>query len=228
MKKLILPFLIVSSLAGCSSTPGLDKTTQYTGGEIMGDATSFYWATETIENPLSSSDYVNDGKSGWYKTYYKWNDGKVQELIRKGETLTDKQGMVPFSVVIRFNPSGEAIYQQYRLGGHILPLNETQLVRYLQEAQTVTAVVNQQKAQGTVLIQGLWTGKEFKSCDGKVYDKIEFNKSLPKFVVNRLSSVESYVAFLGKVSGKSVEVDKLLMMADKNQQCIARPSYIKE
>ncbi|MCL9783498.1 DUF1481 domain-containing protein [Vibrio sp. S4M6] len=230
MKKHILLFLITSLLVGCSSSSltDLEKTSQYTGGEIMGDATSFYWVTENIQYPVSSADYVNDGQSGWYKTDYKWANGSVRELIRKGETLENGKGLVPFSIVIRFDQNGEAIYQQYRLDGQILPLTEAQLVRYLEEAQHVATVVNRQKSQGTELIQGIWNGKSFKSCSGKVYDKLEFNQTLPKIVATRLSSVESYIALLGNKSRHSVEVNKLLLMADENQSCIQRPDFSNE
>ncbi|MCE7630047.1 DUF1481 domain-containing protein, partial [Vibrio fluvialis] len=53
-------------------------------------------------------------------------------------------------------------------------------------------------------------------------------QTLPNFVVNRLSSLDSYVAFLGKIRNDKVYVEELLMLADDNHDCISRPNLISE
>lgn len=79
-----------------------------------------------------------------------------------------------------------------------------------------------------MLLQGYWDGDTFETCEGEEYNTLEFNKTLPSFVVNRLASVDSYVAFLGKKSPRRVEVDTLLLMDDDDRDCIERPVFIEE
>ena len=56
--------------------------------------------------------------------------------------------------------------------------------------------------------------KSFETCEGKSYDHLEFNQTLPAFVVNRLSDVENYVAFVGSRRSNSVVVEDLLLLSD--------------
>ncbi|MCV5838969.1 DUF1481 domain-containing protein, partial [Escherichia coli] len=70
------------------------------------------------------------GDHGWYKSDYRWDEGELRELIRKGEQIDAKQKLVPFQIHIRFNKDGEAIYQQYRVNRKVLPLQREQLDRY--------------------------------------------------------------------------------------------------
>ncbi len=62
----------------------------------MGDATSLYWMTERLTRVSTAADYVAMGDSGSYQSDYRWDDGELRELIRKGEQLDTKQGLVPF------------------------------------------------------------------------------------------------------------------------------------
>ncbi|MCW8333820.1 DUF1481 domain-containing protein [Vibrio sp. SCSIO 43135] len=231
MNKVFLSSLITSLLLGCSSTvpsPNLDQFSHYTGGQSMGDATSFYWYTERLTQPSSAADYVSSGDYGWYKTDYRWDDGTVREMIREGEQLKQNTKLVPYRVHVRFNKEGEAVYQQYRVDGKVLPLTQEQLLRYQQEADSIATVTKEQDSEGMELIQGYWDGSKFETCNGQVYDKIEFNQTLPSFVVNRLAAIDSYVAFLGKTRLSKVTVEELLMLADEDHECIAKPDMLSE
>ncbi|WP_367989217.1 DUF1481 domain-containing protein [Vibrio sp. NTOU-M3] len=231
MKKILLPSLITSFLLGCSSTvptSNLSQISQYSGGQNMGDAVSFYWFSESLGSPLASADYVASGDYGWYYTDYRWEENRVRELIREGEQAKGKRGMVPYRVHVRFNKEGEAVYQQYRVDGKVLPLNQEQLQRYVQEANATANVTKKQDKEGLELIQGYWDGANFETCSGQSYEKIEFNQTLPSFVVNRLSSIDSYVAFLGKTRTNKVIVEELLMLADDDHDCIEPPQLLEE
>lgn len=141
---------------------------------------------------------MTSGDYGSYQTSYRWEEGQVREIRREGEHLDGKK-LVPFRVHIRFSKEGEAVYQQYRLGGKVLPMNEEQLAHYVLQAKAVAEATKEQDKQGLELIQGYWNGKTFETCQGVEYQRVEFNQSLPSFVFNRLASIESYVAFLGKI-----------------------------
>lgn len=231
MKKLLAPSLIASLLIGCSSsvpTPNLDQFSDYTGGQSMGDATSLYWYTEKLSLPYTAADYVSAGDYGWYKTDYRWDEGSLRELIREGEQLKDNQFLVPYRIHVRFNKDGEAVYQQYRLDGRVLPLKSDKLAWLKQEAANISNVTKEQSRENLKLIQGYWDGSTFDTCAGKSYTEVEFNETLPSFVVNRLSTIDSYAAFLGTTRGNRIVVNELLMLADDSHDCMEPPSLIEE
>ncbi|MCS0350773.1 DUF1481 domain-containing protein [Vibrio ordalii] len=229
MKKILLSILFPLVLVGCSSsshTPSLEQYSNYTSGQTMGDATSFYWYIERSASPNSAADYVASGDYGWYKTNYRWDEGTLRELKREGEQL-QKKSLVPYSVHLRFNDAGEAIYQQYRVDGKILPLDEEQLSHYLQQAQYLISETKNKDNQGLELIQGVWDGEVFETCTGHEYTLMEFNQTLPSFVVSRLASLDNYIAFLGKIRNNRVYIEELLMLADENHGCIEKPQLLK-
>lgn len=231
MKKLLLPSLIASFLLGCSSsapTTNINQFSNYTGGRALGDATSLYWYTERLSFPYSAADYVTAGDYGWYMSDYRWEEGSLKELIREGEQRNDNQALVPYRIHVRFNQEGDAIYQQYRLDGKVLPLKGEKIAWLHQEAINIPDVTKEQRRNGTRLIQGYWDGSSFDTCDGKSYTQLEFNQTLPSFVVNRLASVESYTAILGSISGTSIVVNEMLLLADDGHDCISKPSLIEE
>ncbi len=133
----------------------------------MGDATSLYWMTERLTRVSTAADYVTMGDYGSYQSDYRWDDGELRELIRKGKQLDAKQGLVPFQIHIRFNKDGDAVYQQYRVNGKVLPLQRDQLERYKQEANDVVTSIKKQSRDGQSLIQGYWMVKRSKPAKGE-------------------------------------------------------------
>ena len=232
-KTFLLVSLFSALLVGCSSsspTQNLEQFETYTGGQVMGDATSFYWVTNKLTQPHRSADYVTVGDYAWYKTDYAWSDGILREFIREGEQRDSNGKLVPYRVHVRFNASGDAVYQQHRIDGKILPIQAEQLERYKKEATSVLTATDKQNGEGLELLQGYWNGRSFESCDGDEFTEFEFNQTLPSFVINRLATVDSYAAVLGDVSlGKgSVSVEELLMLAEDSHDCITRPVLLKE
>ncbi|MGR5238429.1 DUF1481 domain-containing protein [Vibrio alfacsensis] len=232
MKKRLLTSLLLSSLTlvGCSSveTPNLDQFTHFSGGKVMGDATSLFWMTERLARVSTAADYVTMGDYGSYQSDYRWDDGELRELIRKGEHQDAKQELVPFQIHIRFNKDGDAIYQQYRVNGKVLPLQRDQLERYKAEANDVVISIKKQSRHGQNLIQGYWDGENFETCNGREFMTLEFNQTLPTFVIDRLASLESYIAFVGTESRNTAMVDELLILNDDDFDCVQRPSLISE
>ncbi len=194
----------------------------------MGDAASLYWFTDRLSIPLSAADYVVAGDYGWYQSQYRWEEGTVRELIREGEQLKGNQGLVPYKLHVRFNQQGEAVYQQYRLDGKVLPMKNAMLSQLLGEANNVATKTKKQHKDGLELIQGYWDGSEFETCSGEEYHKLAFNQSLPSFVVERLAGIDSFVAFVGSKEGDKLVIEDLLMLKDDNQSCIERPKLLEE
>lgn len=232
MKKQLYTSLLLASLSlvGCSSveTPNLEQFTHFTGGKTEGDASSLYWMTERLTRVSTAADYVTAGDYGWYQSDYRWDAGELRELTRKGDQIDAKLGMVPFQIHIRFNKDGEAVYQQYRVNNKVLPLQRDQLARFKSEANDVVASVKERSRNGQSLIQGYWDGESLEVCDGKEFTTLEFNQTLPKFVIDRLASVDSYIAFIGKESRNKVTVDELLLLKDDEFDCVQRPKLIAE
>lgn len=231
MKKILLSALVGVLVTGCSSGPStanLEQFSEYTGGRSMGDATSLYWYTERLSNPFTAADYVTAGDYGWYKTSYRWSEAQLRELVREGEQRNDDQELVSYRIHVRFNKNGEAVYQQYRLDGRVLPVSRDKLAWLKQEALDIATISKQQEKDGLELIQGYWDGSTFETCSENNYSTIEFNQTLPSFVVDRLSSVDNYIALLGSTRGNKVTVKELLMLAEDSQDCIERPNLIEE
>lgn len=225
-KAFLLVSLLSTFLIGCSSTSprkNLEQFETHTGGQVMGDATSFYWVTNKLTQPHTSADYVTVGDYGWYQTDYAWSEGVLREFIREGEQRNSSNELVPYRVHVRFNKSGEAVYQQYRLNNKILPIQAKQLENYQKEAKSVLDTTMKQYDEGFRLIQGYWNGSSFETCSGGEFDSFEFNQTLPSFVIDRLASVESYAAFLGSDSLGKMSVEELLMLADDSHDCVTRP-----
>ena len=194
----------------------------------MGDATSFYWVTNKLTQPHTSADYVTVGDYGWYQTDYAWSEGVLREFIREGELRNLSNELIPYRVHVRFNKSGEAVYQQYRLNNKILPIQTKQLEGYQKEAKSALETTMKQYDEGFRLIQGYWNGSSFETCSGGEFETFEFNQTLPNFVIDRLASVESYAAFLGSDSLGKMTVEELLMLAEDSHDCVVRPSLLKE
>lgn len=229
-KAFLLVSLLSTFLIGCSSTSprkNLEQFETYTGGQVMGDATSFYWVTNKLTQPHTSADYVTVGDYGWYQTDYAWSEGVLREFIREGEQRNASNELAPYRVHVRFNKSGEAVYQQYRIAGKILPIRSSQLDNYKKEASQVLETTAKQNDEGFKLVQGYWNGQSFETCSGKEFSSIDINQALPNFVINRLASVESYAAFLGSDSLGKITVEELLMLAEESHDCVARPSLLK-
>ncbi|NAW59722.1 MULTISPECIES: DUF1481 domain-containing protein [unclassified Vibrio] len=230
MKNWFLSSLILLPLIGCSSsapTPNLEQFSEYTGGQSLGDATSFYWYTEQQSQPLKAADYVSAGDYGWYQSEYRWDEGQVREMIREGKQRKS-EALVDYRIHIRFNKDGEAVFQRYRLDGKVLPLNEQQLASYVREADNVASTAKKQDKAGFELLQGVWDGATFESCTGQEYRRLSFNQTLPSFVVNRLAAIDSYVAFIGKIKSDGMIVEQLLMLADEDHGCIQRPGLLEK
>ncbi len=235
MKRLLVISALLAATVGCSSSDPIANASQYSnlsGGQSAGDSTSFYWVTKKIGKPYTAGDFVTSGDYGSYSTDYRWGDDVLREVIRKGTRLQSPVGtknnkLLPYRVHIRFSASGEAVYQQYRLDGKVRPLSAKNIARYQQEALSLYDIVDGQHDNNLELIQGYWDGETFETCNSREFQQLEFNQTLPSFVVNRLSAVDNYVAILGKKESKKVSVSELLMLSDGNYDCVKRPEWIE-
>lgn len=234
MKRILSTLLLSLFLFGCSSNPSDEqriKSVTLTGGQIQGDATSFYWYTRRLQQPLNASDYVTMGDYGWYQTTYRWEKNILVEAVREGEMLDSTDGLIPYMMHVRYNGNGEAVYQRYRKNGRIFPLMPTQLAQFQDQSTYLIAKVEGLNKDDISLFQGEWDGETFNSCDGKQYSQLEFNQILPNFVVARLSGLDSFISFLGEEKNrdkKILKMSELLLLTDDSYKCVIRPELIEE
>ncbi|MBD1575823.1 DUF1481 domain-containing protein [Vibrio sp. S11_S32] len=234
MKRIILPALILITLSGCSSSSGLFsgkfarsvEPFNWSAGEVNGTTKSYYWLTRSATEPQSASDYIELTNDAWYKSSYKWQDGTISEIVREGQATQDDHTLQRYLVHIRFSEKGEAIYQRYRVGDQVLPLNQKSIDAYVNDAKHVASQVEELHSDDQQLIQGVWNGQTFESCDGRQYTNVDFQHSdLPLAVKDRMNGMSSYAAFIGEsnVKHSSITVNKLISLADDDHACIQRP-----
>ncbi|MBD1574598.1 DUF1481 domain-containing protein [Vibrio sp. S17_S38] len=234
MKRILLPVIILLTLAGCSSTQNLFsgkfvrsvEPFNWSGGEVTDNSKSYYWLNRSATEPQSASDYVELSNDAWYKSSYQWQNGMISEIVREGQIAQSDHGLQRYLVHIRFSNTGEAIYQRYRVGDQILPLNQPDLDRYVNEAERIVTKVEGFHEDNKKLIQGIWDGQTFEACDGRQYTNINFqNPQLPLAIKDRINTLNSYVAFIGKTNSKqnSVTVNQLVSLKSDDYACIQRP-----
>ncbi|MCP3700551.1 MAG: DUF1481 domain-containing protein [Aliivibrio sp.] len=234
MKRIPSTLLLSAFLFGCSSIPSDEqriKSVTLTGGQIQGDATSYYWYTRRLQQSLTASDYVTMGDYGWYKTTYRWEKNILVEAVREGEMLDNTDDLIPYMMHVRYNGNGEAVYQRYRKDSRIFPLMPNQLAQFQDQSNYLITNVENFDKEGIALYQGEWNGETFYSCDGKQYDQLEFNQILPNFVVARLSGLDSFISFLGEEKNrdkKVLKMSELLLLTDDSYSCVERPELIEE
>ncbi|MCG3748421.1 DUF1481 domain-containing protein [Vibrio cincinnatiensis] len=228
MNKWLLLLCTTGLLAGCSSSlphPNLEFLNDYSGGQSTGDVTRLYWYTEYQNRPVKGSEYVLQGEHGHYQTSYRWEEGQVREVVREGMQLKDKT-FVPYQVHLRFNPQGEAVYQQFRVEGKVLPLNQQQREEYLKQAQSLSELSKTQANQDVTLYQGFWDGQAFTSCTQESFANVSFASSVPDVITQRLVT-DHYLVLLAKPGRARLEVQQVLMIAESEHACIERPALIE-
>ncbi len=232
MKRILSVLLISTALLGCSvnlSNKQSSKLATLTGGEIQGDTINYYWYTAQSQQSFTASDYVTVSDGSWYRTTYRGEKNVLVEVVREGKEQDSGGVLIPYKIHVRYNGNGEAVYQRYSKNKRIFPLIPAQLQLYQQQSKHLIAEVTKLNAKGLSLYQGEWNGGTFYSCNDKRYEKLDFKQTLPKFVVARLSELDSFVSFVGKQKKNNkdtLKISTLLLLTDDNYNCIERPNLI--
>ena len=233
MKSLFL-FLSLSLLAGCASSPtvtvpenSLTPVLTHTGGETVGDQTAVYWYTSQQNRPVRLADYVTTGDQGHYQSDYRWREGQLRELQREGEQLDELQ-LKPFSLTVRYDTQGRAVFQRYTLGDERIPLTNTQLYELTKDAQQGVDVVKHQRRQGQSLVQGHWQQGHFYPCGKEAALSVTFTPALPDHVRQQFEPVQQsgYMAVVGNVKRDALSAQQLLIFNDTASQCLTAPALL--
>ncbi|GHA58659.1 DUF1481 domain-containing protein [Photobacterium aphoticum] len=239
MKRLLL-FFSISLLAGCASSPtvtvpenSLTPILTHTGGETLGDHTALYWYTSQQNRPVRLGDYVMTGDQGHYQSDYRWREGQLRELQREGEQL-DEQQLKPFSLTVRYDTQGRAVFQRYTLGDERIPLTNTQLYELTQDAQRGVDVVKAQRRADRALVQGYWQQGAFYPCSNTGTQsadavRVSFSPALPAHLREQFEPIQQqgYMAVVGDMKRQSLTAQQLLMFNTTQPRCLTAPTLLK-
>lgn len=227
MKRLIV-LLSLSLLAGCSASSVPDnpiaQIQTMTGGQTAGDATSLYWYSHRQNRSVQLSEVVMAGDYGGYQSDYRWQDGKLREIERQG-TLLQEDGLKSFSLRVRYDTKGRAVFQRNTVADAVLPLSDSQLYQLTKQAQVAVDTVTKQHQQGQSLIQGHWIDHRFLRCGDEKELNVTFQPKPADSVTRQLrqQARSGYMAVTGKVRNKELVAQQLLLLQDETQSCILPP-----
>ncbi|MCW8330736.1 DUF1481 domain-containing protein [Photobacterium sp. SDRW27] len=230
MKRLI-PFLLLSLLAGCETTTvpenSITPILTHSGGQTQGDATSLYWYSFQQNRPVKLAEVVTAGDYGSYQSDYRWREGKLREIKRIGLQLSDET-LKPFSLHVRYDTQGSAVFQRNTVDGSVLPLTNSQLYQLTQQADNAIRVVKQQRKNDQSLVQGYWQGNRFLRCGDEKPLEVSFQPDLSDFSAQQLSqqSQSSFMVVTGKVRKNKLVASQLLILSEEDQDCISPPALL--
>lgn len=201
---LILPVFLL--IGGCSSFS--DQTIPvetFITGQTAGDATSIYWLEQKQAFPISLKSRVYVGDYGHYDSESTWRAGVLRELRQQGEQFVDDE-IQPFSLVLRFDDNGEAVYQRYRVGERVVPLSPSQIKTHQRSIEQSLGVVKALKAERARLIQGKMHNGELVACGSTRARNVAFDQPLPASVAKKIASGSHFIAALGKESATEISL----------------------
>ncbi|MGF1726584.1 DUF1481 domain-containing protein [Photobacterium nomapromontoriensis] len=228
MKRLLTVFTL-SLLAGCASTPTVPENNitpvlTHTGGQSLGNSTYLYWYTSQQNRPVKLADTVLVGDDGYYQSNYRWRDGQLREIRRHGEQRDELQ-LKPFSLNVRYDIQGSAVFQRYTLGGDVIPLSNTQMRQLQQDAQDGVEVVKQQRNDDISLVQGYWEQGRFYRCGDNRPLSVTFSPALSVHQAQQLQSLQqqAFMVVTGKAHRNTLDAKALLMLKRQQATCLVVP-----
>lgn len=225
-------FLLISLLAGCASTPlvpenSITPVLTHTGGQTLGDTTTLYWYTSQQNRPVKLAEQVQLGDDGHYQSDYRWREGKLREIKRIGEQL-DGQQLEPFSLHVRYDTEGNAVFQRYMLGGELIPLSSEQLSQLVRDAERGIDVVKQQRKADVSLVQGTWRHGQFHRCGDDRLLAVNFTPALADSQQHQLlaAQMQGFMLVTGQVRRDALTANGLLLLTQTAQPCLTAPNLL--
>lgn len=217
-----LTSFFVLALAGCGSTEIITPPSQTVTADVQGDSTAIYWLDERQGFPDTLTSMVMMGDYGQYATEYRFRKGVVREIQREGALLVDN-AVKPVSMLIRYDSEGQAVYQQYRVNGDLLPIRATEMVRYAREAEQALTTARELHDNKRDFFQGYWDHGLFTACGSDKEKTLKFDLMLPDELVTRLEQKETFLAASGEVGRNSNTVEQIIAL--EGNGCIRRPMF---
>ncbi|PSW12146.1 DUF1481 domain-containing protein [Photobacterium sanctipauli] len=227
--KRLLTILTITLLAGCASNPTVPENTitpilTHIGGQSLGDTTSLYWYTSQQNRPVKLAERVMAGDYGYYLSDYRWREGKLREIKREGKQL-DEQTLKPFTLHVRYDTRGSAVFQRYNVGDEVIPLTNVELAQLREEAQRGIDAVRAQRRDDQSLIQGYWRQGTFYRCGDDKQLEVTFSPALPDYALQQYNAMQQqgYMMVTGKVRRNALTASELLMLNNTQPACLGAP-----
>lgn len=224
IKAFLSTSILIASLAGCSSTEMMAPPTQTVTADVKGDSTVIYWLDERQTFPDTLTSLVIMGDYGRYATEYRFRKGVVREIQREGRMLIG-ESVQPISLLIRYDSEGQAVYQQYRVNGDLLPVRPTELVRYFNEAEQALTASRKLHADNRDFFQGYWNEGHFEECGSGAEKTLAFDVVLPDYVLQRLRQEDNFLAATGKAVRNTITVSQIIALDNDSADCFVRPAF---
>ncbi|UXI01138.1 DUF1481 domain-containing protein [Photobacterium sp. TY1-4] len=226
MKRLI-PLVFLSLLTGCETTSVSDTVispiSTHATGYQQGAKTTLYWYTSQQNQPVKLAEVVTAEHSERYESEYRWRDGKLREIKRQGTRLGDEHYLVPFTLHLRYDAEGQAVYQRFTQDGSVLPLSDVELYAPIRQVDAALRVIAQQRKAGLSLVQGYWQQQHMILCGEQRAKSLTFNTVAAQAAASGHDRATGYMALTGKVRRDSIEASQVLLLADNSQQCLVSP-----
>lgn len=215
---------LIMLLTACGRGEPPKPVTRVTAS-VVGDHSAVYWLDSQQGRPISLSEHVWQGDYGEYRGEYVWRDGQLRALKREGEQLADNT-RVPFSLHVRFDASGEPVFQRYRQDGAIIPLDSAALTRLYQESNQILDQVQSQIARNVSVLQGQRIGEYWVDCRGD-RQRWVFDDAIPPVVVSKLLQPGTFVIGAGNPGIGKDTIDALVLVR-REKACLTRPQLLAE
>ncbi|OOE91073.1 DUF1481 domain-containing protein [Salinivibrio sp. AR640] len=211
-------------LVGCSSGQPSKPVTHMTAASA-GDYRAVYWLDSQQGQVIGLAEQVWQGDYGRYRSEYVWRDGSLRAIKREGTQLAGA-ALAPFSIYVRFDASGEPVFQRYQQDETLLPLSSATLTRLYQEANQVQQQAKTQLSRDVSVWQAQRQGDRWVDCRGDT-QRWTFSDTIDPSVVSQISQPGTFLV-AGGDSGILRDNIDFLVYVDNNKACLQRPRLLDE
>lgn len=226
MRFLTLPFFsyLILSLIGCSSSAKITPPIRTITAMTQGDTSHIYWLDERLNIPQTLTELTLMKGDAKYSREYRWVDNVVREIQGEGDVWIDGKFRHQ-SFIVRYNSKGLGVYQDNRLDGDLLPIRNTDLVRYYEASQYALKKVKELQKNKEVFFQGHVKNKTFVSCTSDAKKTLIFDENLPLDLIKKVNAPEYFIAAVGGVGGKTDIVEEIIYLGKGNESCFKLPDF---
>ncbi|KJF88067.1 DUF1481 domain-containing protein [Photobacterium leiognathi] len=219
----LLIFLLPFALSGCIASNLADKTvlpiTTINVAEHSADTTTVYWYSSRQNQPERLGECIYTEKQGYYQSDYQWQSGKLRTLLQRGTKRVDGQ-LVPFSLQLRFDSQGLAVFQRYKEADHVLPVTMSEIAILKQRSDLLRQRIARLDRKQQHFVQGYWQQQQLMSCTTHQPLRV----SEPALLAS--SAPNGYWAAIGKESQGQLTVQQVLSQIH-GHSCLYAPKLIE-
>ncbi|OBU15850.1 hypothetical protein AYY19_17155 [Photobacterium aquimaris] len=224
MVRITLSLVVAFLLTGCAASDIAENAVitpkTVTVAQAATDGPHFYWYTFRPNQPITLNERVFTSNQGQYQASYRWRSGKLFELYQQGQQRVDGS-VTPFSLQLRFDSDGLAVFQRYQQGQTIVPLTNAAIAKLHRQVLRLAAKVEQLSQHRHSWVQGHWQQQQFIPCQQQQAVDVIAQSSAEKL------SGQGYMAVSGQLQQGQLMVDDILLQRPQ-LQCLVAPNLLKQ